>query len=406
MVRNFLVSAALAATLAASAAMAAPGVSNVTIADMMKNSVKHAYGEPGVVPEGWVWVPVPEAICMTGEQSGYYYREGLSTHLVVYLMAGGACFNGLCDTLATSDPLGTYPPSNEGIFSKLNNEINPLSDYSWIFIPYCSGDVFLGDADTGNTKIAGEPRQFRGRNMLDVVMKTAYANSPFLNKNLDGFLLTGESAGGFGAVGNWDHFRKTFVRNSDDTAAEYWTSADNVMISDSGIPFGDEWLKPCLQDKWRTLWGADSQLEFCQNCTNQPGNGGLGNIWEYLTTTYKDDRFGLVSTNEDDIISLFYAFGRGLLGCGGELPALTGNKAEFKKGLANNFLTTMGYQNFCHYYFPGGDHTHTTQDRFFREMYMFDEIHGGGPKFLHEWYTDIINNVNMTTCSVENGLLN
>merc|ERR1711935_743919 len=369
MIRNAVITAALAA-----GAIAMPADSLEShVKGMLKNyKPHHAYGPVGADPEGWTWVEVPGTQCMLnttspdeGDVTGYYYRAGQGEDsdkkLVVYLMPGGACFNGMCDELATNDPKGSYPPSNAGIFS-LTSEDNPLRDYSWVFIPYCSGDVFLGEAEgPTDTKIGGAARFFKGRSNLELQMAKVYKDitigqsaNGFVQPDLDTFVLTGESAGSFGAVGNYQWFRTNYVADATSRNAPHWTSENHVMIADSGIPLDDDHMYACLQSFIRDLWVADSALSECAICKTDQG-GGIGNIWEWLHTTYPQDRFGILSAASDEVISLFYAFGKPFLGggCPGIIPNILDHKRSFKAGLTTLYKKSQTWNNPCHYIFDG-----------------------------------------------------
>ena len=72
--------------------------------------------------------------------------------VVLFFQGGGACFSA--DSCSFTD--GTYkattdagddPSNGTGVWD-LDDPRNPLAGYSIVFVPYCTGDVHLGDATT------------------------------------------------------------------------------------------------------------------------------------------------------------------------------------------------------------------------------------------------------------------
>jgi hypothetical protein len=93
----------------------------------------------------------PSSDCMCADGSAYRFvvHAGSSEHVLMYLQSGGACFSAeLCVPDVTYRPsLHDLPPESHGIFD-FGKANNPFSDYTVVYVPYCSGDAFLGDATT------------------------------------------------------------------------------------------------------------------------------------------------------------------------------------------------------------------------------------------------------------------
>ena len=89
-----------------------------------------------------------------------------------------------------------------------------------VFIPYCTGDVFAGDRRDVDVSRSVRSQQFVGySNMTRFLEHIAPTFS-----DADQVLLTGFSAGGFGALLNYDQTKEIFG----DTPV--------YMVDDSGIP--------------------------------------------------------------------------------------------------------------------------------------------------------------------------
>jgi len=104
-------------------------------------------------PGAWEWVDGTEdCACADGSEFSFLVREADPTRLVFFLDGGGACFSA--ESCSFTD--GTYtvtvsaeddPTGAGGIFD-FTNPANPLADYSFVAVPYCTGDVHLGNAST------------------------------------------------------------------------------------------------------------------------------------------------------------------------------------------------------------------------------------------------------------------
>ena len=110
--------------------------------------------------EGWnLLIPGGDTICSNGTDYSFYVRPADPEKLVIYLEGGGACWFGeICDLMSspTYDPTvdeSDDPTQADGIFA-FDNEANPFAEYSFVFIPYCTGDVHIGNSVTTYTVAA------------------------------------------------------------------------------------------------------------------------------------------------------------------------------------------------------------------------------------------------------------
>jgi hypothetical protein len=111
------------------------------------------------LPAGqWTSIPGPAGtICSNSTPYQYFVRpaDEPSDKLFIHFQGGGACwFGGICDIFygePTYDPFAddTDNPAAApvGLFD-MSNEDNPFHDYNMVFVPYCTGDVHIGNAVT------------------------------------------------------------------------------------------------------------------------------------------------------------------------------------------------------------------------------------------------------------------
>lgn len=110
--------------------------------------------DPPVEAAAWIEIDPGSAdcLCSDGSEFTFFERPGDPTKVMFYFQGGGACFND-----ATCDPNGdptytmvvnetTESLAGAGGLFDVENPLNPLSDYSVVYVPYCTGDVHLGDA--------------------------------------------------------------------------------------------------------------------------------------------------------------------------------------------------------------------------------------------------------------------
>jgi hypothetical protein len=90
-------------------------------------------------------------MCADGSPYSYWVHQGDPTKVVFFLQGGGACFDATTCAfdsktyrvkLGAADDPDTF---TSGVFD-FTDPRNPLGDYSFVFAPYCTGDVHLGTA--------------------------------------------------------------------------------------------------------------------------------------------------------------------------------------------------------------------------------------------------------------------
>lgn len=100
--------------------------------------------------DGWERIaPGGDCRCADGSAYNFWLREADPGKVVLFLQDGGNCFSA-----ATCAPdRGLYTPSITegpdagGVFDRTDRR-NPFADHSVVFVPYCTGDVHLGNATT------------------------------------------------------------------------------------------------------------------------------------------------------------------------------------------------------------------------------------------------------------------
>jgi hypothetical protein len=295
-------------------------------------------GEPIDAPDlTWTWIDFPEAKCRDGSSTGIGVNfNSASKRLMIYLEGGGACFDpGTCSANPSHADGAGFSGKNGGVFDR-DNTANPVADYNFVYVPYCTGDVHAGDNPDGNVPGVG-PQVFVGyaniRHYLDRLVPT------FLDA--DHVLLTGVSAGGFGAAATAQLVQRTFG------PVPVW------MIDDSGPPMSATYLEPCIQETWRELWGLGTTLlSDCGDDCPDVNDYALP-FAKHLATAYPGGRFALIQARRDTVVRAF--FGQGENDCTGFLPMAA---TKFEAGLDEMVGQLQGYDNFGGYQIDATSHTY------------------------------------------------
>ncbi|MCC6213317.1 MAG: hypothetical protein IT376_00475 [Polyangiaceae bacterium] len=302
-------------------------------------------GMPITAPANeWTWVGDSTARCRDASEAGFGIRiNPASDRLMIFLEGGGACFNGVtCATSPSSFGPGQFQSwktngGTRGLFDRARDE-NPVKDWSHVYVPYCTGDVHAGarpDA-SGIAGIAGT-NQFVGYTNMTQFLRRIAATFPDATQ----VLLTGVSAGGFGATANFPQTQRLFG------------DIPVTLIDDSGPPMSRTYITECLQERFRTSWGLDQTLlaDCGPACPNE--NDYLADYARFLAS-YGNRTVSLISSRADSVITFFYGFG--LNDC--PAFALPMPPAMFAQGLDElRGSLWAGYSNVGTFFVNGATHT-------------------------------------------------
>ncbi len=236
----------------------------------------------------WTYYEIEGTRCLDGSPAGFGVSWNPSSpNVMIYLEGGGACFNDACDFTAFSLP---FVPPTDGIFDR-GAAVNPVGDWTMIYVPYCSGDIHAGDAQA---ELGGAMRYFEGYRNITAFLQRWVPSFP----GTQTVLLTGISAGGFGAA-----------LNATQTADAWGDDVQLVVVDDSGPPLSSNVIPPCLQETFRSTWNLDQTvLAECPACDP---NDFANDLFEHVVQTHPNIRFGLFSNMADAIIRTYMGFGWG-----------------------------------------------------------------------------------------------
>ncbi len=155
-----------------------------------------------------------QAVCNDGTPAVYYFKRGSgadAAHWLIFFQGGGWCSSEPTCTrrwstqhyLMTSQGApSTFEPG--GIFSTSAQENPDFVNFTQVYIKYCSSDMYSGN---GQQQVNGMQMQFRGNKIVTAILAdlqdATVIPSPNL-KNATQVLVSGSSAGSYGAASNMD----------------------------------------------------------------------------------------------------------------------------------------------------------------------------------------------------------
>ncbi len=338
---------------------------------------------PSLTANSWQWVPIDGSMCRDGSPTGIgVYSNPNSKNLEIFLEGGGACFNA--DTCALNP--SAYGETNftnrfgndaaqTGILSNTDTQ-NPTADWNKVYVPFCTGDIHAGNAPNSMVPGVGV-QQFVGYTNVTRALARLVPTFPGLQK----VLLTGISAGGFGAAVNYDQTARAFA------------PTPVYDLDDSGPPMEDPYLASCLQQEQAQLWGLDKTLlAECGSDCPDPTNYTL-DATIHIVKKYPNVPFGLMDSVDDSVITVFFGFG--LDNCTG-IGVVSAD--QYKAGLEDERMKLAQYKNVGSYIFPGSQHTSLTMSSYDTQTVTVGAGDGGGDDGgggtvvkLSDWVTTLVN---------------
>lgn len=198
----------------------------------------------------WYAVPTSNAVCANGEPLHGLYRKGKENKLMVYFYGGGVSI----DPYMAARGFSVSP--NEGFYSDVDphydyivrlgicnqSSDNPFKDWSIVAIPYFTGDFHIGTGDYPYVSLEGKNEVLRHHgftNYRSILEKM----KPYVG-NPETLLITGSSAGGFGAS-----------LLADDVMDQFPETQNVTVFVDSSVLLTDKWPEVA-----RDMWKAPEEI--------------------------------------------------------------------------------------------------------------------------------------------------
>ena len=318
-----------------------------------------------------------------GDDYSFYFKKGKSNKLVIFFNGGGACWNSTTCLASLQSALPAYVPSDDlpsnnpllqdGVLN-LNNPDNPYRDWSIAYLPYCTGDIHFGSKDTAYLASPGVTKTIRHRGFDNFLYARKWLKRHFIHEGkMHGprkILVTGASAGAYGAVLNYAHIKAAFP------------GAKGYLLADGGSGVFTESL---MQDAIRppnSVWNFAANLPQSvpgmTAATVLDARSFTPAIYSALTNYYPRDRFSQYTTVHDAVQTLFYNI---MLNSNdmSQWSRLTPQLfSTWTSGMLNNSYAATAAPNYRFYIAPGCEHT------ILRKTAMYSTETVGGTTF-RDW---------------------
>ena len=277
----------------------------------------------------WQPIVIPGAFCSDGSPYKIFTmsskgilneQAGYRNNLLIYFEPGGACWDyascsGSTDKWGAANPNGI--PDNHmslfdflskkrkggsvmGIISPLILYNNPSGYYSqtsrWnkVFFPYCTGDVHLGykKAIYQNPNAQEPPLIFLHYGARNVELSIKYLKEKF--GHVEKLMVSGCSAGGTGALGNYHFFRK------------HLQPKKSYLINDSGPIVPSNSNQGPMHNKIDLAWNIPYITQkLTMDFPNHPSAHDFGSISSLLAEEYPRDKLSISLFKRDGIFSSY-----------------------------------------------------------------------------------------------------
>ncbi|TNF27669.1 MAG: hypothetical protein EP319_10945 [Deltaproteobacteria bacterium] len=238
-------------------------------------------------------IKIPGAVCGNGGSFSVFYKKGDQKKLAVEFMGGGACWSAST----------CYGPNLRAWFHQLPKAItnaslaatgskkdNPFYGHSFLYIPYCTGDVFAGK-HTAKYRF-GIKAHHQGYSNTKLIFDHLIKEKIIEPNEVQDLGLFGASAGALGAL-----------IHGKDIEARFPNAIKKTLIADSpGLHWGqDFWNKfspRMLEDIIDAL--AKVNLEIDTH------DGFIAELLPEVCSLYRDFNIGFLQGSKDVIMTLMF----------------------------------------------------------------------------------------------------
>lgn len=290
------------------------------------------------LPE-WTPLSLDGCVCSDGSEPTFFERAGDPSKVVLYFEGGGACFSKeTCDPAGNPTYTVTANATSDGLAERggyfdLERADNPLADHSWVYVPYCTGDVHMGNTTTDYGD--GVVVEHRGYTNGLAALEHLLATYP----DVEQLVVTGASAGSiptplFAAL-----------------AADELPGADIVTFGDSSAAYPD--VDP-INELIGTFWGTTNAIpDWPETAGLAAADWSIPELYVYGGNHAPNVRFGRFDYAYDEVQATF-----------GALAGVTADELVSLIDETEAQIEAAGPQ-LATYVAPGTDHTVVGGDEFY-----------------------------------------
>ena len=262
------------------------GTSSVARADVLMSTIVNVLVDGGNT-YNWQKVELPGTTCGNGSQYKFFIHRTASPNVLFFFEGGGACWDydtcsGRAGLLGAANPNGIADDYMQQFTAKYVSPIVngadpglplrsrtdlPTKGWNVVYLPYCTGDVHIGNNDVTYTDPTGQepPLAWHHSGYSNTIAAVDYTNTQI--PNVQKLLVTGFSAGGTATSAAY-----YFVRHGIAPQRGY-------LLNDSGPIF----LAPDFNHRSRPLHEQIRQ------------SWSLDSVFSQLPATFDQDDFGSIN---------------------------------------------------------------------------------------------------------------
>ncbi len=226
--------------------------------------------------------PEQGPICMRGAEYKVGVRDLGSDDLFIFLQGGGACWSAFC-LAVTGAPDGV--PRVDVLDPEMTT--NPVADWNVVYLPYCDGSFFVGEAEHDDNINGLGKRIHKGLANLTAGLEVAKLRFPDPAR----ILLAGSSGGAYGLL-----LAGPLVRH-------YYPDVELIMMADSGIGLArdgePEYLNIALEE-------FNVQRLFPEDCDTCVADGHITGMLGYFLEHDSQVRVGMFSSWYDSVLATIF----------------------------------------------------------------------------------------------------
>lgn len=218
-------------------------------------------------------------VCMRGAPYRVSVRPGAADDLVIFLQGGGACWSAFCLAVVGA------PAGIPGVdILNANLEANPVKDWDVVYLPYCDGSFFAGDAAHDDDLNGKGRREHRGLANLTGALEVAKRHFPSPRR----ILLAGSSGGAYGLL------------LAGPLTRQYYPDAELIMMADSGIGLARDGEADYLETILDEFQVRRFLPDACAGCTE---GGHLTGLIDWYLARDPNVRVGMFSSRYDAVLA-------------------------------------------------------------------------------------------------------
>lgn len=219
-------------------------------------------------------------MCLAGADYTMSVRDKGSDGLFIFLQGGGACWSKFC--LATVDAPPGIP---EVEILDAARDTNPLKDWSTVYLPYCDGSLFVGEAEWSDPNFGA--MHSHGLKNLSAALDIAVKRFPHPKR----IVLAGSSGGGYGTIMGAPLVRIRYPGVPID------------VFDDSGLGLGKaddpQFIKTVLKE-------FNAEQIIPASCTDCSGNGHITKLVDWELKHDPQLKISVFSSFQDSVLSTMY----------------------------------------------------------------------------------------------------